>query len=47
MAYVEPDDSPAYVQGVLTSTGWPDDAACSLLADVTAAVWSHRTALLA
>ncbi len=46
VAYVEPDDGPAYVQVVLTSTGWADDVACSLIADVTAAVFSVHTALL-
>ena len=37
VAYVEPEDAPAYVQVVLTSTGWDDEVACSLVADVTAA----------
>lgn len=46
VAYVEPGSGPEYVQVVLTSTGWPDDTACALVADVTAAVWADRSALL-
>ncbi len=46
VAYVEPESGRGYVQAVLTSTGRPDDEACRLVAEVTAAVWADRAALL-
>ncbi|GAA4213601.1 serine hydrolase [Actinocatenispora rupis] len=42
---VLPDDAPAYAVAVCTTTDLGDDAACRLVADVSAAAWADRHAI--